>query len=176
MNTICIICNDKTINTNNRCKKCKKSVCNECYCKMSNLMNNDDIVNIYYFNYCCPFCRCEELQKTETMDGKNIIKILGNNFNNALKTMKEDYNRLLMDLEIAREYDIQKIEKNNNKKIETYKSITEYYKKKNMELIKENEKIKSESNDEIVVNKFKEYLHKNHRKTLKLEDLDKILK
>ena len=48
--------------------------------------------------------------------------------------------------------------------------------KKNIELVKENEKLKKESHDEIVINRFKEYLHKNHRKTLKLEDLDKILK
>ena len=172
MNKICIICNDKVINSSNRCKKCKKSVCNECYCKMSNLINNDDIVNIYYFNYCCPFCRYEELQETETMDGKIIIKILGNNFNDALKTMKDDYSGLLMSLEVEKEYEIEKIEK----KIDTYKSITEYYKKKNIELVKENEKLKKESHDEIVINRFKEYLHKNHRKTLKLEDLDKILK
>ena len=37
-------------------------------------------------------------------------------------------------------------------------------------------KIKKESNDEIVVNKIKDYLHLKHRKTLKIEDLDKILK
>ena len=145
MNTICNICNicnDKNINTNNRCKKCKKSVCNECYCKMSNLLEQNDVINVYYFNYCCPFCRNKDLQETERTSGKNIINILGNNFNSSLKYIKENYDSTLMDLISSNDDEIERLKISHEKKIDTYKSITEYYKKKNIELTKENEKNK----------------------------------
>lgn len=175
----CHICEDSYISQNTKCDICKKSVCINCYCKICNLSEENDVIDMYSYEYCCPFCRTEKKKKTEDLSAHNVINLLSTNFNKALSYIKKNYDeelffkiQLIKELEFKNERYRNIIEENkkNEKRIETYKSITEYYKKKNLELEKENFQLKNSTNDQNVIKKIKDFFIAKKRKTVRLED------
>jgi hypothetical protein len=93
--------------------------------------------------------------------------------------MKKNYDEdLFFKLQIIKELEYKNevykniIEQKNKdeKRIETYKSLFEYYKRKNLELENENKRLKNSTNDQNVIQKIKEFFITKKRKTVRLED------
>jgi hypothetical protein len=73
MPPVCNICMDESINLNNRCSTCRKSLCNNCFYKVSSFATKETEETISSgccFN--CPFCRTIESKDFEDID-KDIV-------------------------------------------------------------------------------------------------------
>ena len=65
MPPICCICMENKINNNNRCNTCKKSICDECYIKMSNF---DLTTPQLRYKYKCGFCKSHTFKNIDDLD------------------------------------------------------------------------------------------------------------